>query len=75
MIDAYEWYVDNKYSSTGTELDGLMNQAYPNPIENETTHLVCPNCGENLYDGDTHYPRLGLCEYCLPDYKEKVEIE
>ena len=75
MIDSQDWNIENKYFSTGTELDALVEKFYPNPLENDTNYTVCPNCGERLYDGDTYYPRIGLCEYCLPDYKEKVEIE
>lgn len=75
MIKAHEWYNDDNLSLGDNNFDSVVEQNYSNQLENDITHIICQNCGENLYDGDTYYPRLGVCEYCLPDYKEKVEIE
>ena len=74
MIQSNTWR-NNKYSFDGVEIDAIIDQAYPNSIEYDETHIVCQNCGEKLYDGDTYYPELGVCEHCLSDYKEGVEID
>ena len=70
MIKAHEWYDDS-----GLPIGDNFDNVIEHQLENDVTHIVCQNCGENLYDGDTYYPRIGVCEYCLHDYKEKVEIE
>lgn len=47
----------------------------PNYDEDRDGFIICPNCGEHLYDGDTHYPELDTCEFCIDEYKKIVEIE
>ena len=63
------------YNDEDLKAEQLKDYMYPNPLENEVFHLVCPNCEQSLYEGDIYYPELGLCEYCLQDYKERVELE
>ena len=65
----------NKYSSDEIELEKLLEEQYKNPLEEDYIYILCTNCGERLYEGDIYYPEIGLCEYCLPNYKERVEIE
>lgn len=62
------------YNDEDLRIEELRDDIYQNPLEHSETHIVCSNCGESLYDGDIYYPQIGLCEYCLPDYKERVEI-
>lgn len=68
-------YNDKRYNSTEIEIERILEEAYPNPIENESNCIICPNCGEKLYDGDIYYPQLCLCECCLSDYKQRVELD
>lgn len=58
------------------EIERLQEAMYPNPLEEDTQiHITCQHCGEYLYDGDVYYPELGVCEYCLVEYKEIVNIQ
>ncbi len=57
------------------KIEDMRDALYPNPLEEAPLHIICPNCGEQLYDGDVYYPSIGICEYCLPDYKEVVNIQ
>lgn len=61
------------YNDESLMAERLRGYVYSN--DSESIYRVCPNCGEQLYDGDSYYPRLGLCEYCICDYKERVEID
>ena len=63
------------YDDDGLRIEEFLGRMYQNPLDNSDTHIVCPNCGESLYDGNIHYPSIGLCEYCLPDYKERVDLD
>ena len=56
------------------KIENLKDVVFPNPLEESPLYISCPNCGEQLYDGDTYYPDIGVCEYCLQDYKEIVNI-
>ena len=57
------------------EIEQLQNAVYTNSLEEDAQiHVVCQRCGEYLYDGDIYYPELGVCEYCLMDYKKVVDI-
>lgn len=67
--------MDMNYNDEDLKAERLRDYMYPNPSGTEVTHRICPHCGESLYDGDSYYPLLGLCEYCIPDYKERVEID
>lgn len=60
--------------NSDNDIERLRDALYPNPLENTQIRIICQNCGEYLYDGDTYYPDLGVCEYCLQDYKEIVDI-
>ena len=63
------------YNDDDSRIEELIGRMYQNPLDENNTHIVCTNCGENLYDGDIYYPSIGLCEYCLPDYKERVDLD
>ena len=35
----------------------------------------CAYCDRYLYDGDSWYPELGVCEYCVDLFKEVIDEE
>ena len=35
----------------------------------------CAYCDRYLYDGDSWYPELGVCEYCVDIFKEFIDEE
>ena len=46
----------------------------PNYDKDKEGFIVCHNCKEHLYQGDTYYPDLDVCEFCIDEYLETVEI-
>ena len=54
--------------------DNIINDLYVNPLDETPLYIICGGCGEKLYDGDTYYPELGVCEWCICDYKSVVDI-
>jgi len=57
------------------QIEQVLDEKYLNPDEQDYYYIVCPTCREKLYEGDTYYPELMLCENCIRDYQKRVEIE
>jgi len=47
----------------------------PNYDPYEDGFITCPRCGERLIVGDTWYPELEVCEFCIDDYEKEIETD
>lgn len=71
-----DWY-ENTTNGLDDRLiiEDVLSQRFKNPLEDEPDlYITCPTCGEHLHDGETYYPEIGVCEYCISDYKQTVSI-
>ena len=48
--------------------NGCPNEPIEVPV------LNCPSCRADLFVGDVYYPILEVCEYCLEEYEEEIEV-
>lgn len=44
-------------------------------VEEPKPKYKCSYCDRYLYDGDSWYPELGVCEYCVDIFKEFIDEE
>lgn len=46
----------------------------PDPDSDELYGLVCPECNEEILEGDeVWYQKVAFCRHCLPRFKRRVE--
>ena len=60
----------NSYYSIEKIADKYCTRSYMGKEE----YVKCDGCGEFLRDGDIYYPDIGVCEYCLQNYRSVVKI-
>lgn len=51
------------------DVERLTDQYYSHVHLEKEECVTCDGCGEYLIDGDVYYPDIGVCEYCLQNYK------
>lgn len=48
----------------------------PDPETDELYGLVCPECGEEIPEGEEKwFSKVAFCELCLPGYKARIRYE